>query len=568
SETLRSNVASNELRASYFASVHQQVEFYVAVLMEQAGRASGGGAAAAFEVSERGRARSLLETLAEARADIRRGADQLLLRREQALNRQLDARAAQRVQLLARKAPEQELTAAERALEALAKEYTQVQGQIRASSPRYAALVRPAPLSLAEIQQQVLDRDTVLLEYSLGEERSFVWAVTPSSIKSFTLPSRVEVEKAAVNVYRLLTERNRAIKGETAEQRSARVARAEAEYDEASTALSRMILGPLASELGSKRIAVVADGALQYVPFAALPDPAGARAGVASRRPPLIIGHEILSLPSASVLALMREELRRRQQAPKAVAVLADPVFDSDDERLKEAKAVPGQASVARAELDAPGPVSSSRARGTLRSFDEGDGQGLARLPFSRREARAIMEVVPEGEGLLALDFRASRATVMGGALADYRIVHFATHGILNSTRPELSGIVLSLYDETGRSQDGFLGLSEIYNLDLQADLVVLSACETALGKEIRGEGLVGLTRGFMYAGSPRVIASLWKVDDAVTARLMAQFYKVMLVQGRPPAAALRAAQVQMWQQGQWSSPYYWAAFTLQGEWK
>lgn len=167
-----------------------------------------------------------------------------------------------------------------------------------------------------------------------------------------------------------------------------------------------------------------------------------------------------------------------------------------------------------------------------------------------------------------ALDFNANRVTATSSDLGQYRIVHFATHGLLNSEHPELSGIVLSLVDEQGRPQDGFLRLREIYNLNLPAELVVLSACRTGLGKEIKGEGLVGLTRGFMYAGAARVVASLWKVQDDATAELMKRFYLGMLKDGMRPAAALRSAQVEMWKQKRWRSPYYWAAFVLQGEWK
>jgi CHAT domain-containing protein len=167
-----------------------------------------------------------------------------------------------------------------------------------------------------------------------------------------------------------------------------------------------------------------------------------------------------------------------------------------------------------------------------------------------------------------ALDFKANRVTATSSELSQYRIVHIATHGLLNSEHPELSGIVLSLVDEQGRPQDGFLRLHEIYNLNLPAELVVLSACRTALGKEIKGEGLVGLTRGFMYAGAARVMASLWKVQDDATAELMKRFYRGVLKDGMRPAAALRAAQVEMWKSKQWRSPYYWAAFVLQGEWK
>jgi CHAT domain-containing protein len=166
------------------------------------------------------------------------------------------------------------------------------------------------------------------------------------------------------------------------------------------------------------------------------------------------------------------------------------------------------------------------------------------------------------------LDFRASRATSISDDLSQYRIVHFATHGLLNSQHPKLSGLVLSLVDERGQPQDGFLQLHEIFNLRLPAELVVLSACQTGLGKEIKGEGLVGLTRGFMYAGAARVMASLWQVSDAGTAELMKRFYRGLLKERKRPAAALRAAQVEMWRRPQWQAPYYWGAFVLQGEWK
>jgi len=192
----------------------------------------------------------------------------------------------------------------------------------------------------------------------------------------------------------------------------------------------------------------------------------------------------------------------------------------------------------------------------------------LPRLHFSRKEADAILAVTPAGLGKKAVDFDASRAMATSPELGQYRIVHFATHGLLDSAHPELSGLVFSMVDKRGRPQNGFLELQDIYNLNLPADLVVLSACETGLGKEISGEGLVGLTRGFMYAGASRVVASLWRVSDVGTAELMAAFYTSMEKDGLPPSAALRAAQIKLWKQKRWSNPYYWAAFQIQGEWK
>jgi CHAT domain-containing protein len=176
------------------------------------------------------------------------------------------------------------------------------------------------------------------------------------------------------------------------------------------------------------------------------------------------------------------------------------------------------------------------------------------------------MTSAPWWSGFKAMGFQASRATAMRSDLADYRIVHFATHGFLNDEHPELSGVVLSLFDNKGQAQEGFLRLHDIYNLNLPVDLVVLSACNTGLGKEVKGEGLIGLTRGFMYAGASSVVASLWKVDDEATAELMRLFYGYMLRAGLSPAAALRKAQVSMSHQKRWQSPYFWAGFVIQGQ--
>ena len=288
------------------------------------------------------------------------------------------------------------------------------------------------------------------------------------------------------------------------------------------------------------------------------------------------------------MLAVLRQQQLGRTPAPNAVAVLADPVFDRNDARVASSARVqaahnnpptrgvhaparltnPGRNATLDPWLDAP----SSAGLLTRSAADVGLSRNgelrLPRLPFTRREADAILAVTPEGAGKKAVDFDASRATATSPQLSQYRIVHFATHGLLDSVHPELSGLVFSMVDKNGRPQNGFLELQDIYNLNLPADLVVLSACETGLGKEISGEGLVGLTRGFMYAGASRVVASLWKVSDVGTAALMAGFYTAMEKDALPPAAALRAAQVQMWKQKRWRSPYYWAAFQIQGEWK
>ena len=545
-ESLRTSIASQQLRASFFGSVQQFREFYIDLLVrmhkknpsQQLDRA-------AFNASETGRARSLLELLREASAEIRHGVDPALLERERSLSQSIADKAESQMHLLSGDHTKEQAQAALDEITLLTTEYDQVEAQIRATSPQYAALIQPVPLKLEETQQRVLDADTLLLEYSLGEETSFLWAVTPDSLKTYELPKRAIIEPLARRVYELLTARNQTVPNETLEQRRQRLETADAEYPKAAANLSHMLLGPAAAELKNKRLLIVGDGVLQFVPFAALPDPTNATA--------LIVDHEIVTAPSASVLASLRQENGNRKPATKTLAVFADPVFSTNDPRVAVAR-------LAHAPRDDKADA--------LRSASESGVGDLRRLRFSRQEADEIARLANDQSKLEAVDFKANRTLATSGELAQYRIVHFATHGLINNQHPELSGIVLSLVDENGRQQNGFLRLYDLYNLKLSAQLVVLSACQTALGKEIRGEGLVGLTRGFMYAGAPRVVASLWQIDDRASAEFMKRFYQGILGEKLRPAAALRAAQVSMQDDKRWHAPHYWAAFTLQGEWK
>jgi len=538
----------------------------------------------AFQVLERSRARSLLEMLAEAQVNIHQGVDPVLLERERTLQGAIAAKTNRRLSLLTEEHRDDQVAVVTKEIGELVSKYQEVEGQIRISSPGYAALTQPQPLNAKEIQERLLDADTVLLEYSLGEKRSYVFAVTKNAVAAYELPKRAEIEAAARHAYDLLTAPNSRIKGESYAERQARVVQTGTEYWRVAGQLSRMILGPVAGLLRdpsptvrgerrskNKRLVIVSDGALHYVPFAALPLPH--ELTVPLLTVPLMVRHEVISLPSASVLAVLRQEAVGRKSPERAIAVLADPVFDRRDMRVQSGAMPPkDEKEQLQANRGAQGQeedVDTTLAADRLtRSVSDLAILRLPRLPKTREEARSILATIPPGQGMLAVDFKASRVTATGRGLAQFRIVHFATHGLLNSKHPELSGLVLSLVNEKGVAQNGFLGLQDIYNLNLPVDLVVLSACETGLGKNIQGEGMVGLTRGFMYAGATRVVASLWQVNDQATAELMARFYKSMEGQGMRPAAALRAAQIGMWRQKRRSSPYYWAAFQIQGEWK
>jgi CHAT domain-containing protein/Tfp pilus assembly protein PilF len=527
----------------------------------------------AFHVAERSRARTLLETLAEAHVDIRQGIDPDLLQRERSLRADIAAKSNRQIQLISGTYTEAQIAAVKREIADLLTQYREVEAQIRATGSSYAALTQPQPLTAREVQQQVLDRDTVLLEYALGDEQSYLWAVGSDSLRSYELPKRAEIEAVARRFYELVTARSRFVEGEDAFARRERIARADADLPSAARAVSQLVLEPAAAQIGGKRLLVVPDGILHYIPFAALPNP---------RRPgsdanwPLVAQHEVLSLPSASVLGLLRRARGDRPPAAKEIAVLADPVFDEHDGRVRAGR-LSGEHG-AQAEGKARGDdtveveVASSRL-GVLRraEADASPSSGrvhLPRLPFTRDEARAILTAVNGRRSMEALDFDATRELAVSGQLEPYRVVHFATHAFVDSVHPELSGLVLSMVDKGGRSQDGFLELQDIYNMSLEADLVVLSACQTALGQQVEGEGIVGLTRGFMHAGAPRVVATLWQVDDSATARLMAHFYKAFEQDHLPAAQALRAAQLALSRESRWSAPYYWAAFTLQGDWR
>lgn len=659
----RTKVASQELRSTFMASVQDYYEFYIDVLMRlRQSRVVKGEPAktseylqAALEVSERARARSLRELLLESRADIRQGADSALLERERILLLRLGVLAEAQAQLLASPHSPAQAEALKTALTSARQELQNIEGRIRQQSPRYAALTQPQTLTVSEIQRELLDADTALLEYALGKDRSYLWVVTKNNVTGYTLPRRRRIENAARCSIELLTARNQRPEGETAAQRQARIARADELYPKAAQILSQMILKPAARQLTGKRLLIVADGALQYVPFAALHDPTMVRtqtltvASTAKSRTtptatspsppalvdpsaemnadydlsslpdetrdadaapasadgrsacdnvlttpvleqkrtayrPLIQQHEIVGLPSASVLVEMRRHPIKRQEVQKSVAVLADPVFEANDDRIttirikaeKETDNYTGKKSGAQSANDAQSMSAMTGKKNAATAVIADDTRMLKqalgelrinRLPFTRREAEAITSFTSAEDSLKALDFSASRATAMSDALAQYRIVHFATHGYFDTQNPELSRLILSRFDEKGQPQKGNLLAPEIYNLKVPADLVVLSGCRTAIGRELRGEGIGVLTRGFMYAGASRVMASLWSVSDEGTSELMQRFYQGLLGENRQsPSEALRAAQLQLRQQPRWRAPYYWASFILQGE--
>ncbi|HKR11567.1 MAG TPA: CHAT domain-containing tetratricopeptide repeat protein [Pyrinomonadaceae bacterium] len=544
-EALRAQIVSPHLRASYYASVRKHAELYIDLLM-RLGQANGdkSGPASAFEISEHAHARSLLEILGEASAQIRQGVDSTLLEQEQVLQQKLSALAIQKMRLLADRATPAELEVVAGEIQALTTSYRELETRIKQQSPRYANLVQPQPLSLARIQAELSD-DTILLEYTLGAERSYLWAITKNSLTAYPLKARDEIEHLVTSVCKLLIARQTMNESDP-NIYGDQVAKADAEYWQQAGRLSDMLLGPVADAIKGRTIIVVADGAIHYLPFAALPAPGTAIPQGSAEAIPLIVEHEIVSLPSASILATIRQTSRPGFNEDKLIAIVADPVFSADDPRVSKSAPVPSP---------------------PLSRFSE--SIPLSRLPATKDEAQSIMAIVPSGASMVAMGFDADRKLALSNELGQYRIVHLATHGVVDVESPEMSGIVLSMVDHDGNAKPGLMQLHDIYNMNLSnSELVVLSACDTALGKEVRGEGLVGLSRGFIYAGASSVVATLWKVDDSATRQLMTQFYKGLFEEGLTTSAALRKAKLSMWQQPRYRAPFYWAAFQLQGEYQ
>jgi CHAT domain-containing protein/Tfp pilus assembly protein PilF len=544
-ESLRGDVGVEGLRVSFFAAkrplYHDAVELLMASHQQDATRRHDRDA---FAVGERARARALLDLLAQSRVAVEGGDASALLAELRRAQELISAKAARLTRLLNAAKPDAQAESARRELDRLLASYDELHARMRQQRPDLTPLVGPAPVTVAEIQE-ALDAKSVLIEYWLGERESYVWAITATGSRSAVLPGRADIEAIARRASNALNEPARQVVAEGATATAARVDASRRAFNQAAAALTNLLLTPIRDEIAGRRLLVVLDGALQYVPFAALPEPEPGGG-------PLIDQHEVVTLPSASVLVALADRAARRGPAASRILVFGDPVFSPNDPRVSMDRRVDTALGAA-----VPGNTAAAA---------EGFGTAtLARLRFSREEATRIASLAPR-RTTLALDFKATRQVALAPTIASYGIIHVAAHALLNDTQPQLSGIALSLVDERGRQQNGFVRLHDVYNMPLHASLVVLSACDTALGKDTPGEGLIGLTRGFLHAGADRVLASLWAVDDRATAALMGRFYERLLSRGTSPAAALRTAQQWMRRDPLRRHPYYWAGWVIVGD--
>lgn len=577
------SLGADESRSTFLGTTKDVYDEAASALAERAIMAGASGpltgaaltdAAEAFQIVEQSRARSLLDMLGESGANITEGVPADLLKRKQDnLDRQQEIAEIMTGNSLNPDADKKSNSDLEAELNQLSTDYDSIENQIRAASPRYASLTLPQPMTLAEVQQQVLDDKTALLEYSLGSQNSYLWSVTQGGVALYKLPARSAVDQQAIELRNQLVPtrlRTRIAGIDVAgnQTRGLGVAAAApdnsaaAAFATASNALYKTVVEPAAKDIGDKRLLIVADGALNYVPFEALVSASGG--ADYSAMPYLVTTNEIVYAPSASVVGVIRKQTVK--PTGKNILLVADPVFNSNDPRAK------GAPATATGEGDTRGLGLASAltdVAGTPASQTPATGLQLARLTGTRTEAEEIAKLTRASGGTadVWLDLQANEQSVQTKDLKNYRIMHVATHGLLNAERPQFTGLVLSLVGN--KSGDGFLRTDEIFNLKLGAPLVMLSACETGLGKEKKGEGVIGLTRAFMYAGAPTVGVSLWSVADRSTAELMTDLYKRMLTgQGMSAVAAKRAAQQSMITGKKYSAPFYWAPFVLVGEWR
>lgn len=470
-----------------------------------------------FRAADLARARTLFEKVVETGVGVPIIARPHLRAEERRLQEELNRRGRDRIPSGgARSADDQ----SERDIRRLRDELDQIRAAIRVADPRHGA---NSPRSVTvESARQLLAPRTALLSYVLGDERSYLLTLDQSQLTAHELPPRAELESYARTFHRALRE-----------SRSSPL-----QWQLIAARLTPLLLPAEAIPPEVDRLILVVDGLLHYIPFATLVSPRNAKA-------PLVDDFELTYVPSVSILARLRD--RGRVRRGDRVAVFADPVFDRQDDRFRTKKA-----------------HSDRDSRGSSGGRPQQDH--LPRLQASEDEARAIADLAEPQASSINLGFDASRRRVLGLNLLKYDILHFATHAWIDERFPELSGLALSRFDPAGKAIESDLRLHEIHGLRLNAYLTVLSGCDTALGEHVRGNGIEGFAHGFLYAGSSRVLVSLWRVEDRAAAQLMAEFYRRLLAGGASPAAALRGAQA--WLRGQpgREAPYYWAPFVLQGD--
>ena len=581
------SIFADDSRSSFLETTKDVYDEAATALCEHALVISKGGqmdgaslkdASESFSIVEQSRARSLLDMLGESSNNITAGVPaDLLQKRKENLEKQQDIAQNLTGVIVTPESNARSNEDLETELGHLQTEFDSIENQIRVASPKYASLTASQPISLGDVQQRLLDSHSILLEYSLGASASYLWAITQTGASLYKLPDRKTIDQASVDFrVQLIPAKLRApIVGINAAsdmqaKRSLDLGPTGAptenvaRYISAANALYKLTVEPAANLIGDKRVLVVADGALNYVPFQALVSaPTGSDYASLAY---LVNKNEFIYAPSSSVVSVIRQQTTR--PTGKDILLVADPVFSVEDPRA-QMSGLPTEASGGTRGLGLSSAISDVSGSNDAATSPSGSGPRIVRLRGTRTEAEQIAQLTKTSGGHADswLDFNASENNVESRDIQKYRVVHFATHGLLDAEHPQFSGLILSLVGNQGN--DGFLRTDEIFNLRLGGPLVMLSACETGLGREKSGEGVIGLTRAFLYAGSPTVGVSLWSVADRSTADLMTDFYRNLFAkEGVSAATAMRASQQKMIAGKKYSAPFYWAPFVLEGDWR
>ncbi len=514
--------------------------------------------ARAFEAADQTRARRLFELVVATRSGAESAASRSRNSRETVLQERLSNLAKLRTDVMSTSAEkENAATDLDVEIRRLQLEIETVRAAKRAIARDSGLLGSPQPVSVEETQA-LLGPDSVLLTYVLGTESSHLLAMTDRDLDVFDLPSQDVIVSHAEGLHAALKTSDKD----------------DNQWLLVAERLGQILLPRAAVPADARRLMIIAQGALHYVPFSVLPTPRLLDTQTTPSNTRLVLDDfEVVTIPSASVLVALRVRHEGRPRPPKTVAVFADPVFSRQDPRfIASARPITGPVkdhdTLPRPTSGSSTPQRHGAAWSTSRgiSLDRLPQGPLPRLPATADEADSIAALVAADQQIQFRDWQASKQAVLGTALVDYRILHFATHAWVDERFPELSGLLLSRLDGTGRSIDGGLYLHEIDSLHLASDLTVLSGCQTALGQQVRGDGLVGLTQGFFNAGSSQVLVSLWSVEDVAASKLMAEFYQQLLTRELTPAAALQRAQRWLRNQDGFAAPRYWAPFVLQGD--
>ncbi len=540
-ESHYNDVTNNGLREKYLSNSYDRYELYVDLLMNMHElNPNDGFELKALQASEKSRSRLMRENLRFTEADLTLDAEPKTVEEENDLNQRLNFKKEELASLLSSKQKEQkDLDKLEIAIAELEDKLESVKAVLRNNFPVYSAIKDSDKFDLEGFKKDILDENTILLEFFLGKENSYVWLIGKTESEVFKLPKAETLENKIDSLYELITKKSDLKDIQTYQKN---LMEADAIYWEQAKDLSQTLFGEIADKIRGKRLIIVPDGKLRYFPISALPIPND------ESNKPFLLTNEIVYEPSASMLYLLKTKRDKSISGQKDFLVYSDAVFSLNDERLKSA----GKSSFLNAK---------SKDDSLLISLDY-----LERLEASDDESKMIFDYFDSSNSKTVSGFDANRKRLLADNLSDYKVLHFATHGLYNEEVPELSGIVLSQFDDQGQKRNGLIWLQDIYRLKLSADLVVLSACDTGIGTEIKGEGLMSLTNGFLQAGAKSVVSSRWKVEDQATTDLMKNFYQILANENIPASKALQKAKIKMYENPNFRYPYFWASFAIHGD--